>query len=315
VALDADGDFVIVWESGAGDLNGYGVFAKRFNSAGVLQASQFQVNTHTTNNQYRPAVAARANGDFVIAWQSRQQDGDLLGIFLRRFTSAGAAQGLELQVNTLTANDQRKPDVASDGDGDFVVVWESLNQDGSELAVIGRRFSAAGAAQGPEFQVNRYTFDDQWDPVVAFDADGDFIIAWQSDLQDPGQGVFAQRFSLPPLATLDIDGNGVVDPLTDGLLHLRHRFGFGGNSLIANAVGANCTRCSATDIQNYINGLGVVLDIDQNTPTVFAPLTDGLLVLRFMFGFGGTALTDNAVGPMCGRCTAAAIVPYLQTLD
>jgi hypothetical protein len=113
--------------------------------------------------------------------------------------------------------------------------------------------------------------------------------------------------------TLDVDGNGVNEPLTDGLLVLRARFGFSGFSLTIGAVGANCTRCDSATILSYLTGLGLTLDIDDDG-TVQA-LTDALLILRFLFGFTGTALTFGAVDPDCGRCDAAAILPYLQTLD
>jgi hypothetical protein len=43
-------------------------------------------------------------------------------------------------------------------------------------------------------------------------------------------------------------------------------------------------------------------------------LTDGLLVLRFEFGFTGTTLTSSAVGPGCTRCDHTTILPYLQSL-
>ena len=56
-----------------------------------------------------------------------------------------------------------------------------------------------------------------------------------------------------------------------------------------------------------------VLDIDGNG--LVGPLTDGLLVLRFLFGFTGTTLTAGAVDTGgCTRCNADAILPYLQTL-
>lgn len=51
---------------------------------------------------------------------------------------------------------------------------------------------------------------------------------------------------------LDIDGNGVSDALTDGLLTIRYLFDFRGNALISGAVGENPTRSTATDIGNYI---------------------------------------------------------------
>ena len=45
-----------------------------------------------------------------------------------------------------------------------------------------------------------------------------------------------------------------------------------------------------------------------------APLTDGLLALRFLFGFTGSTLTTGAVGQGCTRCDAAMIEPYLTAL-
>ena len=54
----------------------------------------------------------------------------------------------------------------------------------------------------------------------------------------------------------DIDGDGESGPLTDGLLLLRHRFGFTGAPLITGAVDVvNCTRCTAAEIDAYIIAL------------------------------------------------------------
>ena len=68
-----------------------------------------------------------------------------------------------------------------------------------------------------------------------------------------------------------------------------------------------------TSIVPYITGLGLTLDIDDNGAT--EALTDGLLVVRFLFDFDGTTLTDGAVDTDdCMRCDATTIVPYLQGL-
>jgi hypothetical protein len=66
-------------------------------------------------------------------------------------------------------------------------------------------------------------------------------------------GVFAQRFVTP--IVLDAGGNGVYDALTDGLLILRHAFGFVGDTLISGAVGAGCTRCMPAAILGYLDDL------------------------------------------------------------
>jgi hypothetical protein len=53
----------------------------------------------------------------------------------------------------------------------------------------------------------------------------------------------------------DIDGNGSVDALTDGLLILRYLFGLEGDTLIAGVVASDATRTSAEDIEAYLNTL------------------------------------------------------------
>ena len=56
-------------------------------------------------------------------------------------------------------------------------------------------------------------------------------------------------------AVLDIDADGNVDALTDGLVILRYLFGLRGQSLINNAISENATRKEATDIEAYIQSL------------------------------------------------------------
>ena len=55
--------------------------------------------------------------------------------------------------------------------------------------------------------------------------------------------------------TLDIDGNGRVDALTDGLLLLRYLFGLRDGVLIANALDPAATRTTSAAIESYIQGL------------------------------------------------------------
>jgi hypothetical protein len=114
---------------------------------------------------------------------------------------------------------------------------------------------------------------------------------------------------------LDIDGDGEVLPLTDGLLVLRWLFGFSGATLVGGAVDlGDCTRCTGGDVAGYLAGLGLQADADGDGELL--PLTDGLLILRYLFGFGGPTLTNGAVDLSdCTRCDAAAIAAYLGTLD
>ena len=51
---------------------------------------------------------------------------------------------------------------------------------------------------------------------------------------------------------LDIDGNGKVDALTDGLVILRYVFGLRGDVLIGSVVASDATRSSAEEIEAYL---------------------------------------------------------------
>jgi len=112
--------------------------------------------------------------------------------------------------------------------------------------------------------------------------------------------------------TLDVDDNGELAPLTDGLLILRHLFGFTGSALIEGAVGENSKRTDASAIDAHLTANRSAMDIDGDGEV--RPLTDGLLILRHLFGFAGNALIDGAVGASAERGTSAVVVAQLQTL-
>ncbi|MGV3526462.1 MAG: hypothetical protein ACO1RX_19750 [Candidatus Sericytochromatia bacterium] len=196
VSLDADGDFVVAWQSYFQDGSNFGIYAQRYSSAGAAQGSEFRVNTYTSSGQGSPSVSLDADGDFVVAWQSFGQDGSGDGIYAQRYASAGAVQGSEFQVNTYTIELQSSPSVSLDADGDFVVAWQSFGQDGSGYGIYAQRYTSAGLVQGSEFQVNTYTSLAQSHPAVALDADGDFVVSWDSNAQDGSSyGVYGQRYT------------------------------------------------------------------------------------------------------------------------
>jgi hypothetical protein len=143
VASDASGNFVIVWKSAGPDGSSFGVFGQRYDSAGVPQGGEFQVNSFTPGNQWFPSVASDASGDFIVVW-GNSFDGNGEGISGQRYDSGGAAQGAEFQVNTYTTDRQKEPSVAANGPSRFIVVWSSEEQDGDEDGVFGQRFDFGG---------------------------------------------------------------------------------------------------------------------------------------------------------------------------
>jgi hypothetical protein len=110
----------------------------------------------------------------------------------------------------------------------------------------------------------------------------------------------------------DIDGNRAYDALTDGLLIMRYLFGFTNGPLIANAIGSGAARTTANEITAYLDQLrsASALDVDGNG--VKDALTDGLLIMRYMFGFTNGPLIANAIGAGATRTTADQVIAYMQ---
>ena len=201
VAMDPDGNFVVAWGQAEGAGDNYGIFARRFNAAGVPQGDEFRANTHTAGNQNAPSVAMDADGDFVIAWTSYGQDGGGGGkyfdggAYFQRYNAAGVPQGPETRSNAYTTSHQGDPSVAMAPGGDFVITWLSSAQDGSGFGIYGQRYNATGVAQGAEFRLNQFTTGNQMNANVAMDDDGNFAATWGTQIQaSPTLDVAARRF-------------------------------------------------------------------------------------------------------------------------
>jgi hypothetical protein len=209
VAWDTEGRFVITWSAVHLDGSGDGVFARRFDSAGLPEGSlEFLVNAHTAGNQAKPVVASGADGGFVVAWNSDGQDGSDYGVFARRFDAVPVAQA-EFRVNAYTTGFQYGPSLASDGSGAFVVAWLGHGSGGSDWDIHGQRYDASGAALSGPFRVNTYVTGEQRNPHVAADAAGNFVVAWTGRRQDmPAEGVLGQRFDA---SGQPLDGEFVVN--------------------------------------------------------------------------------------------------------
>ena len=103
---------------------------------------------------------------------------------------------------------------------------------------------------------------------------------------------------------LDIDGDGSVRALSDGIMAVRYMLGaaFAGDKLIQGAISPTATR-NLTEIQAYLQQ-GVedrFLDIDADGSV--GALSDGIMVVRYMFGaaFAGDKLTEGAIAPGATR--------------
>lgn len=221
---NGDSGFVVVW--GAYDRYGgyygagYDVRAQRFSPEATPDGTEFGVNTYTTGSQNLARVACKADGEFVVVWQSGRynypdtQDGAGAGAFGQRFGGAGQRVGTEFRVNTETGQNEQRPDVSIGASGEFLVVWESERFGGS--VVHAQAFADSGAPLGTEFVVQSNFQNFNVAPAVASGAAGSFVVVWDSfQLGYDNDDVVGRRIGLAGATTTTVPAGGVCgDPVT-----------------------------------------------------------------------------------------------------
>jgi len=102
---------------------------------------------------------------------------------------------------------------------------------------------------------------------------------------------------------LDVDGDGRVDGLTDGLLVGRYMFGLRGTALTAGALSPNATRSSAEDIELHLallTGLPQAINFLSSPPTDAVVNGNGYAVLATATsGLPVTLSIDPTAAPVC----------------
>ena len=91
---------------------------------------------------------------------------------------------------------------------------------------------------------------------------------------------------------------------------IRHLFGFTDSALVTSATETGGSRSDAESITTYLSSAKSELDVDGDGDS--KPLTDGLLVIRYLFGFRGDSLVAGAVSATATRKSAEVIEAYLE---
>ena len=254
------------------------------NGTSWSQQAYLKASNAEGNDQFGVSVAI--SGDTVLVGASNEasntttvngdeNDNSATGagaayVFLRSGTSWN--QQVYLKASNAEAGDQFGASVAITND---TIVIGALSEASNAITVNGDENdnSATGAGAAYVFRLqpsNECTLD--VDGNVSVDALTDgllfirhmFGIRGESLIKDavanncinctaPEIEIFLDQCAASD--TSDIDGNGEVDALTDGLLTIRFIFGIRGAPLIEDSVGNGCSRCSEVEIEGYLEGL------------------------------------------------------------
>jgi hypothetical protein len=215
VAMDGQGNFIVVWNSYRQDGDSGGIFGQRFSATGAPLGSEFQINTTASGNQASPTAAMDAAGNFVVVWQGPGVGDE--DIFAQRFDPNGQPLGVEFQVNSYTESQQLYAGVAMNAGGQFAVVWESQNipEDPNKTSICGQLYDSSGSTIGPEFTINSQPATCRYS-AVAMDSDGNFAVVWMKEASK--NSIVARLYNADgaaatePFAVNTISFNSITQP-------------------------------------------------------------------------------------------------------
>jgi hypothetical protein len=140
VAAGSDGGFMVAWTARdmTNSQNSLDIYSRSFSGAGT-GGTALRVNSHLYGDQYAPRLSA-VGTDYLAVWTSLAQDGSREGVFGQFLTGNGGTVGGEFRVNTTTVSQQMQPAVASDGVGQFLVVWTSFTGYPNNFDLFAQRY-------------------------------------------------------------------------------------------------------------------------------------------------------------------------------
>ncbi|MCM2372825.1 DUF4347 domain-containing protein [Aporhodopirellula aestuarii] len=192
IAMNTEGDFVIVWDDTVG------VHFQLFDDDGNEQGGQVTVASSLYAGN--ADVAMQDDGSFVVVWR---QSGAITpsDVYLQRYNQNGSTSGSTESVATTSSFDQVDPSIAIEDDGRFIVVWEgygSQTGQSDSYGIFGQRFHSNGNLIGSEFRVNESTSGTQSKASVAMLDVDNFVVVWSGAGDQTGQadtsGVFARQY-------------------------------------------------------------------------------------------------------------------------
>jgi hypothetical protein len=203
LATDGHGTWVAVWY-GWNSLGGtigstdHDILVARSMNDGVTWTPPAALNTNAgsdSGNDTRPRVATDGRGTWVAAWQSFDSLDGTIGtdsdILVARSTDGGASWSAPAALNTsagydyLNAHDER-PQVATDGLGNWLTVWESeysFGAIGNDSDIVASRSTDGGATWTQARALNSDAggdFRTDFAVRVATDSQGAWVAAWTS---------------------------------------------------------------------------------------------------------------------------------------
>jgi hypothetical protein len=144
IAMNASGNFVVVWEHDGNLDENFEIEARGFNADGTELFAQFTVNTSQSGQQVDPTVAMNAVGNFVVAWEHDSDSDGEFHVRFRAFDADGTENLEQTRADCIEPAQHVDAAIAIDGTGRFTIFWEETPDFIGPSHLLGRTFPNTG---------------------------------------------------------------------------------------------------------------------------------------------------------------------------
>jgi Ca2+-binding RTX toxin-like protein len=287
----SDGGFVVAWETATSSAGDREIMLRRFDADGNATGEAWRLDPQVAGSSSAPALAAFADGGFLLSWTQTSADRMSSQMLAQRFDEHASKAGSAFGPGAAGGSVQHQGVVSVLSNGSAVLAWQSGGYDG----VLVQRHDASGSA-GPVLTLNPPGAFHVTPAIAALD-DGGFIIAWSAYSSAGTARIMGQRFDAAGQlsgaifsVSSGVSGN-FIDPEV--------------SSVPGGFVVSWAQRNGAAMLRRFDNGgnpQGDVFELDSlgvdgygNAAAFTAALTGGGFVLAWNETDGGRSLRFDAV--------------------
>jgi hypothetical protein len=185
LAVRSTGDAVAAWMSQYGapttPVSQLGVYTALLHNTGQPAGSPARVDTVAGSTGVSPALAVDPDGSYLIAWESQNgSDTFNTSVYGRVFGASGAPLAAPFAITSSTTGPQRRATVATDGQGAYLVAWQSFFNDIWHARIDGQIVSKAGGLLGKRQTISNGAGKNWAEiaPTAAPAPNGTFVLVW-----------------------------------------------------------------------------------------------------------------------------------------
>lgn len=215
IATDGNGDWLVVWQSN-NHLNNtigtdYDILVSHSGDHGITWSAPSVLNKNAfTDSGYdkNAQIVTDCAGNWIVIWYSNDSLNNTLGtdmdILISRSVNNGNTWIAPVAMNSNASTDSAQdlsPKIATDGNGNWLVVWQSIEiiEDtiGTDGDILIARSGDNGTTWSSPVALNINAFTDtghDYDPDITTDGNGNWVAVWQSR-----ENLCSVSYSLPPI--------------------------------------------------------------------------------------------------------------------